>query len=47
MRVIKDIKHDGLDIDGVPHIYVSVYQDPNKQVSVVLRTSPPAAVLEP
>ncbi len=45
--VIKDIKHDGLDIDGVPHIYVSVYQDPNKQVSVALRTSLPATVLEP
>src|SRR6185312_14071765 len=34
--VMKDIKHDGLDIDGVPHIYVPVYQDPNKQVSVAL-----------
>jgi predicted permease len=45
--VIKDIKNDGLDIDGVPHIYVSVYQDPNKQVSVVLRTSLPATQLEP
>ena len=45
--VIKDIKHDGLDIDGVPHIYVSVYQDPNKQVSVALRTSLPATLLEP
>jgi predicted permease len=45
--VIKDIKSDGLDIDGVPHIYVSTYQDPSKQVSVVLRTSLPAALLEP
>ncbi len=45
--IIKDIKNDGLDIDGVPHIYVSVYQDPNKQVSVVLRTSLPATQLEP
>jgi predicted permease len=45
--IIKDIKNDGLDIDGVPHIYVSVYQDPSKQVSVALRTSLPAAVLEP
>jgi predicted permease len=45
--VIKDIKHDGLDIDGVPHIYVPVYQDPNKQVSVALRTSLPATLLEP
>ena len=45
--IIKDIKHDGLDVDGVPHIYVSVYQDPNKQVSMALRTSLPAAQLEP
>jgi predicted permease len=45
--IIKDIKNDGLDIDGVPHIYVSVYQDPSKQVSVVLRTSLPANLLEP
>ena len=45
--IVKDIKSDGLDIDGVPHIFVSVYQDPSKQVSVVLRTSLPAALLEP
>jgi putative ABC transport system permease protein len=45
--VIKDIKNDGLDIDGVPHIYVSTYQDPSKQVSVVLRASLPATLLEP
>ncbi len=45
--IIEDIKSDGLDIDGVPHIYVSTYQDPSKQVSVVLRTSLPATLLEP
>ncbi|HXS97664.1 MAG TPA: ABC transporter permease [Candidatus Limnocylindrales bacterium] len=45
--VVKDIKSDGLDIDGVPHIYVSTYQDSNKRLSVVLRTSLPAAALEP
>jgi predicted permease len=45
--IIKDIKNDGLDIDGVPHIYVSVYQDPSKQVSVVLRASLSATLLEP
>src|ERR1700728_4867043 len=45
--IVKDIKNDGLDIDGVPHIYVSTYQDPSKQVSVVLRTSLPATLLEP
>jgi predicted permease len=45
--VVKDIKSDGLDIDGVPHIYVSTYQDSNKRLSVVLRTSLPATALEP
>jgi predicted permease len=45
--IIKDIKSDGLDIDGVPHIYVSTYQDPSRRVSVVLRTSLPATLLEP
>ena len=45
--IIKDMKSDGLDIDGVPHIYVSTYQDPSKLLSVVLRTSLPASLLEP
>src|ERR1700691_4427541 len=45
--VVKDIKTDGLDIDGVPHIYVSTYQDSSKELSVVLRTSLPATLLEP
>jgi predicted permease len=45
--IVKDIKSDGLDIDGVPHIYVSTYQDSNKRLSVVLRTSLPATALEP
>ena len=44
--VVKDIKSDGLDIDGVPHIYVSTYQDSSKRLSVVLRTSLPASLLE-
>ena len=45
--VVKDIKHDGLDVDGVPHIYVSIYQSADRAFSVVLRTSLPAATLEP
>jgi len=45
--IVKDIKSDGLDIDGVPHIYVSTYQDSSKRLSVVLRTSLPATLLEP
>src|SRR5689334_16501410 len=45
--IVNDIKSDGLDIDGVPHIYVPNYQDSNRRLSVVLRTSLPAAQLEP
>jgi predicted permease len=45
--IVKDIKSDGLDIDGVPHIYVSTYQDSSKRLSMVLRTSLPANLLEP
>ena len=45
--IVKDIKSDGLDIDGVPHIYVSTYQDSSKNLGLVLRTSLPAALLEP
>jgi putative ABC transport system permease protein len=44
--IVQDIKSDGLDIDGVPHIYVSTYQDSSKRLSVVLRTSLPAGQLE-
>src|SRR6185437_10778022 len=45
--IVNDIKSDGLDIDGVPHIYVPTDQDSNRRLSVVLRTSLPAASLEP
>jgi len=44
--VIKDIKHDGLDIDGVPHIYTSIFQFPSRQLNLVIRTSLPAAALD-
>jgi len=45
--IVKDIKHDGLDVDGVPHIYVSMYQRPSRVMSIVLRTSLLASLLEP
>ena len=45
--IVKDIKSDGLDIDGIPHIYVPIYQSPHRDLSIVLRTSLPAKVLEP
>lgn len=44
--VIKDIKHDGLDVNTVPHIYVSVYQQQGRTVSLVLRTALSPALLE-
>ncbi len=45
--VVKNIKNDGLDIAGVPHIYVSIYQSGDRDLSVILRTPLAAAALEP
>ena len=55
--VIKDIKSDGLDQFGDPHIYAPIYQFPEIQgvdffigagpLSVTVRTSLPATSLEP
>jgi hypothetical protein len=52
--IVKDIKQDGLDVDGVPHVYVPIYQefDPAegyvfRDFSVVLRTSLATSALEP
>jgi len=52
--VVKDIKQDGLDIDGVPHVYVPMYQEFDvspgyvfRDCAIALRTSLPAATLEP
>jgi predicted permease len=45
--VVNDLKSDGLDVAGIPHIYVSLYQDNTKRLSVVLRTALPAALIEP
>jgi ABC-type antimicrobial peptide transport system permease subunit len=45
--IVKDIKQDGLDINGVPHIYVSIYQNPGRVLSVVVRSSLAATLLEP
>ena len=44
--IIKDIKQDGLDVNGVPHIYTSVFQDKGRNMNLVLRTSLPASSLE-
>jgi len=45
--VVKNIKHDGLDVDGVPHIYVPFNQFVGRSLSLALRTSSPAITLEP
>jgi len=45
--IVKNIKSDGLDIDGVPHVYVPAYQSLDRSLGVVLRTSLPASLLEP
>jgi predicted permease len=44
--VVRNIKHDGLDVDGVPNVYVPVYQALGRVLSVALRTSLPASMLE-
>jgi len=44
--VVSDIKNDGLDVDGVPHVYVPIYQSLGRTLSVVVRTSLPATLLE-
>lgn len=45
--VVKDVKQDGLDLNGVPHIYVPVYQYSGRALSMVLRTTLPGESLEP
>lgn len=44
--IVENIKHDGLDMDGIPHVYVPVYQFLGRSLSVVLRTSLPASALQ-
>jgi len=47
--IVKDVKQDGLDTDGVPHIFRPIYQQSplrSRAVSVVARTPLPASLLE-
>jgi predicted permease len=44
--IVKNIKHDGLDIDGVPHIYTSTYQNTGRVLNLVLRTRLAPAFLD-
>jgi putative ABC transport system permease protein len=45
--IVKDIKHDGFDKDGMPHLYMSIYQRYGKVLSVVVRSSLLPSTLEP
>ncbi len=47
--IVKDMKQDGLDTDGVPHIFRPIYQQSgwrSNSMSVVARTPLPASLLE-
>ncbi len=44
--IVKDMKEDGLDTDGVPHIFRPIYQQSGRSMSVVARTPLPASLLE-
>jgi putative ABC transport system permease protein len=44
--IIKDIKQDGLGINGVPHIYLPVYQRQGRTLNLVVRTPLAPSVLE-
>jgi predicted permease len=44
--IVKDIKYDGLDTDGIPHVYTSAYQDSGRIMNLVFRTPLPPSSLE-
>ncbi len=44
--VVKNIKQDGLDVNGIPHIYASIYQNMSRDFSLLLRTPLASSVLE-
>jgi predicted permease len=44
--IIGDVKHDGLDRDGIPHVYQPIYQSRSRRVNFVMRTSLPAQTIE-
>ena len=46
--VVGDIRHDGIDVDGVPHVYHSIYQRAGKSFGVVVRSPrDPGPLAEP
>ena len=44
--IVNDVKQDGLDTEGVPHIFRPIYQEAGRAMSVVARTPLPASLLE-
>jgi predicted permease len=44
--IVTDMKQDGLDTDGVPHIFRPIYQQSGRAMSVAVRTSLPVSLLE-
>jgi predicted permease len=44
--VIEDVKQDGLDASGVPHLYRPLDQQGSRALSVLLKTGQPAARLQ-
>ncbi len=45
--VVHDMKLDGFDVDAVPHIFRPIYQASGRVLSIVAKTTLPAAQLEP
>jgi predicted permease len=52
--IVKDVKQDGLDVVGFPHLYVPMYQDYDaspgyifRDVAIAMRTSLPVSALDP
>jgi len=52
--IVKDVKQDGLDVVGFPHVYVPMYQAFDvsegyifRDFAIAIRTSQPLSVLEP
>src|SRR5882757_5662363 len=42
----RDVKYDGLDRDGIPHVYLPVYQSKTRTINLVMRTSLPTQTIE-
>lgn len=44
--IVGDIRHDNLEREGIPHVYVPMYQRGNRVFSFAMRTRIPPALLE-